>query len=288
MPEILERGHLYIAQPPLYKIKKGKKENYLKDEQALNDYLLSAASDAARLVAGNGRTTVTAQQLVEVMQGVIRYRYWIAPFDRKIDVRILDAMLSATNLSTADLKSEDTVTEALTRMEFYLQQNTPQIFPLSFELERDEEHDCFQISTRTVSNGRQKVSVINQDLLETNMFVRLKKLAEELKALGGSPYQILREGEDAAEFTTLEASLDFIMELARKGHSLQRYKGLGEMNPDQLWETTMDPTTRTMLQVRIEDAVNADQLFTVLMGDEVEPRREFIMENALNVSNLDV
>ncbi|MBM4352753.1 MAG: DNA topoisomerase (ATP-hydrolyzing) subunit B [Deltaproteobacteria bacterium] len=288
MPEILERGYLYIAQPPLYKIKKGKKEGYLKDEQALNDYLLSAAADAARLVAGNGKSTVTAQQLVDVMQGVIRYRHWIAPFDRKMDVRILDAMLTATDLSTTDLKGESTVTSALSRMELYLQQNVPQIFPLSFDLERDEEHDCFQISTRTVSNGRQKVSVINHELLETNMFVRLKKLAEELKALGGPPYQIFRDGEEAVELPTLESSLDFLMDLARKGHSLQRYKGLGEMNPDQLWETTMDPSTRTMLQVRIEDAVNADQLFTVLMGDEVEPRREFIMENALNVSNLDI
>jgi len=289
MPEILERGYLYIAQPPLYKVKKGKRERYLEDEGGLQDFLLKAAAETIEFHAGNGASSVTSGELVELMQRINRYREWIAPFDRKRDIRIIDALLTATELHAEDLNDEETLAEALKQMEAYLRANSPQIFPFEFELEQDEEHECLRISARTISNGRQKNTVIDIDFLESNMFQRLRKLATELKSIGTAPYQLRKVGGEAlAELPTMEASYDRLMELARKGHSIQRYKGLGEMNPDQLWETTMDPVRRTMLQVRIEDAVNADQLFTVLMGDDVEPRRDFIMENALNVSNLDI
>ena len=288
MPEVLERGHLYIAQPPLYKLKKGKKERYLADEGSLSRYLLESGIDGVDLEAGNGASVTSGPQLLEKMQNVITYRKWIAPFDRKMDVRIVDAMLAATDLDNIALTSQENITQALAHMEVYLQKNFPQIFPFGFEVSEDEEHDCFQVSARTVQSGRRLDTVINADLLESNMFCRLRELALGLKSLGGPPY-VLRKGEEVlAELPTLESTLDRLMELARKGHSFQRYKGLGEMNPEQLWETTMDPERRTVMQVRIEDAVTADQLFTVLMGDEVEPRREFIMANALNVSNLDI
>jgi len=290
MPEILERGHLYIAQPPLYKLKKGKKERYLKDEQQLQDFLLETGAEGLRLEAGNGKSVISGEQLVAVLKDVIRYRSWIVPFDRKTDVRIVDALLSSTDLGVEHLADEAFVTDALKRMELYLQRNFPQIFPFAFELERDEEHACLRISTRTISAGRGKTTTIDHAFLESNMYLRLKRLADQLKSMGGPPYVLLdgESSEGLAELPTLESTLDRVMEMARKGISLQRYKGLGEMNPPQLWETTMDPEQRTVVQVRIEDAVKADQLFTVLMGDDVEPRREFIMENALNVSNLDV
>ena len=289
MPEILERGYLYIAQPPLYKLKKGKKERYLDDEASLQHFVLRAAASGFEFSAGNGQTVLTGDELIALMEKVNRYREWIAPLDRKTDIRIVDALLSTADLSLEHLKNEGLVTTALRQMESYLQQHSPQIFPFAFELGHDEEHDCVSVSARTIFNGRQRLTFVNHDLLDSNMFKRLKSLADELRALGGAPYHLRKlDGEIICELPTMEASLDQLMELARKGHSIQRYKGLGEMNPDQLWDTTMDPDKRNMLQVRIEDAVNADQLFTVLMGDEVEPRRDFIMENALNVSNLDI
>jgi DNA gyrase subunit B len=290
MPEVLERGHLYIAQPPLYKLKRGKKETYLKNEQALLDYLLEAGCSGLELDAGGGTSKVGGEKLRQVMEDVIRYRKWIAPFDRKMDIRIVDALLAATDLNLDTLSSQEAMESALESMRQYLAVNFPQLTPFDPQLIRDEEHDCYRVAVRTVLAGRPKLTMIDEEFLDANMFVRLKKLAEDLKALGGPPYVLRKEGtdEELSNLPTLEGTLDRIMELARKGIALQRYKGLGEMNPDQLWETTMDPERRTVMQVRIDDAVNADQLFTVLMGDEVEPRREFIMENALNVVNLDV
>ena len=290
MPEVLERGHLYIAQPPLYKLKKGKKETYLEDERALQEYLLSSGSAGAQLSAGDGQTVVTGDKLKSIMEGVIKYRRWIAPFTRKVDVRIIDTLLSTTDLGVASLQNEGLLKEAISKMGQYIKENYPQLTPFEPTIEQDEEHGCYRLVVRTVLAGVPKVTVIDQQFLQANTFVRLKELAEELKALGNPPYVLRKDGsdEELSNLPTLEGTLDRLMELARKGIALQRYKGLGEMNPDQLWETTMDPERRTMLQVRIDDAVAADQLFTILMGDEVEPRRAFIMENALNVVNLDI
>jgi DNA gyrase subunit B len=290
MPEVLERGHLYIAQPPLYKIKKGKKEKYLEDERALQDYLLSSGSSGIELITGDGQKVISGDQLKTTMESIIKYRKWIAPFARKMDVRIVDAILSATDLSAADLKQEKELKNIVSSLDEYIKENYPQLSPFEPAIERDEEHDCYRLSVRSVLAGVPKLTIIDLEFLEANIFVRLKGLAGELKSLGGAPYVLRKVGsdDDLSNLPTLEGTLDRLMELARKGIGLQRYKGLGEMNPDQLWETTMDPERRTMLQVRIDDAVAADQLFTVLMGDEVEPRRAFIMENALNVVNLDV
>ena len=289
MPEILERGYLYIAQPPLYKVKRGKKERYLKDETEMQEYLLESGVDGIQLESGNGKSTVEGAQLMEVLRGILKYQELIAPFDRKMDVRLLDALLSATGLDARVLLNEEAVTRALHQMELYLQKNSPEVLPFSFMLEEDEERGCFRVSATTISSGVQKNTIFDRDLMEFPLFQRIRALAAELKALGGSPY-VLRKigGENLAELPTLESSLDKVMELARKGQSIQRYKGLGEMNPIQLWETTMNPASRLLVRVKIEDAVAADQLFTILMGDHVEPRREFIMENALNVSNLDI
>jgi DNA gyrase subunit B len=289
MPEVLERGYLHIAQPPLFKVKKGKKEKYLKDEAQLQNYLLESGMEGLTLSAGNGKSTLSGERLMEVMKGVIQYRQWLAPLDRKGDVRLIDALLSATHLDVATLREEKKVASGLRAMEAYLQKNAPTIFPFSFVLEKDEEHGCFKVAATTTLNGRQKKTELDVVFLESPGFLRLRTQAESLKALGGPPYVLSNEAGDAvSELPTLEGTLDTIMEIARKGQSIQRYKGLGEMNPEQLWETTMNPETRTLVKVRIDDAVMADQLFTVLMGDEVEPRRAFIVENALNVGTLDI
>ncbi len=289
MPEILERGYLYIAQPPLYKVKKGKKERYLMDEESLQQHLLESGIDGVKLVAGNGQTTTRDEALMDLVANVRQYQEWIAPFDRKMDVRIVDSMLSSTDLNVSDLENQEQLTEGLGTVELYLQQNYPEIFPFAFTMEDDEEHECLKVIANTVSKGVQKQTVVDIGLLNAPMYRRLRQLAGDLKKLGGPPY-VLQDKNDntVSELSTLEATVERLMEFVRKGQTIQRYKGLGEMNPDQLWETTMDPKTRTLLKVKIEDAVEADQLFTVLMGDEVEPRRDFIMENALNVSNLDI
>jgi DNA gyrase subunit B len=291
MPEVLERGHLYIAQPPLFKIKRGKRETYLKDEPSLQQYLLDIGTTGLELDAGEGASVITGAELAQSMDDISLYRKWIAPLGRKMDIRIIDALLSSTDLDFKGLQDPEKVRESITRMEAYLQKNTPQIFPMTFEIEDDEEHESVSIISRTLSAGREIRTIISTDFLDSSQFVRLRNLANRLKALGGPPYVLRKVGnsdEELSNLPTLEATFDKLMDLSRKGISLQRYKGLGEMNPDQLWETTMDPESRTCLQMRIEDAVAADQLFTVLMGDEVEPRREFIMENALNVGNLDI
>ena len=289
MPEVIERGYLYIAQPPLFKVKKGKKERYLKDELGLQRHLLESGVEGLELEAGNGVSVVQGMDIIDLVKDVRQYQEWIAPFDRKMDVRIIDALLASTDLDKDSLKNEAFLKAGLQSMELYLQKNFPQIFPFAFMLEDDEEQGCLKVSARTIDSGRIKSTVIDVDLMDAPMFQRLKTLAQQLKGLGGPPYILRKTGGDVLdELPLLEESVDKVMELVRKGQSIQRYKGLGEMNPEQLWDTTMNPDSRTLVKVTIEDAVEADQLFTVLMGDEVEPRREFIIENALEVSNLDI
>ncbi len=288
MPELLERGYLYIAQPPLYKVKRGKKERYLKDEAAMQRYLLESGVDAVSLVVGPDAVQLPPERTIDAMEKVIRYQEWIAFFARKIDVRILDALLATAKLDREGLKDRNTVDEAIVAMNAYLQVNQPTIFPFSFSIEEDTEHGCLKLVAQTIENGRTRTTVIDHGMMDSHMFIRLRELATELLSLGGSPYKLVKEnGEVSGEYPTLEDTLAALMDVARKGQTIQRYKGLGEMNPEQLWETTMNPDSRTVLQVRIEDAISADQLFTVLMGDDVEPRREFIMDNALNAVNLD-
>lgn len=289
MPEVIERGYLYIAQPPLFKVKKGKKERYLNDESSLQRHLLESGVESLEMEVGNGASVIQGMDLIDLVKDVRQYQEYIAPFDRKMDVRIIDALLASTELDGDSLKDEESVKSGLQSMELYLQKNFPRIFPFAFVLEDDEEQGCLKISARTVDSGRVKNTIIDAGLMESSVFQRLKKLAQQLKGLGGPPYVLRKTGaEDLASLAQLEESVNMLIDFVRKGQTVQRYKGLGEMNPDQLWETTMDPTSRTMVKVTIEDAVEADQLFTVLMGDEVQPRREFIIENALDVSNLDI
>jgi DNA gyrase subunit B len=289
MPELIERGFLYIAQPPLYKVKKGKKETYLKDELSLQRYLLDNGSQGLTMLAGPGRTAVSGTDMVDVLEKVVRYREWISPFDRKMDIRLVDALLATTDLCAEDLKDRSNLERAMEAMNPYLMANTPQIFPFEFSIEEDEERQAFQFRANTISNGRALLTVMDTPFMESAMFSRIHLLAGELKSLGGKPYLLKKDdGDYLGDFGTMEDCLAFIMATARKGQMVQRYKGLGEMNPSQLWETTMDPDSRIVLQVQVADAVAADQLFTVLMGDDVEPRREFIMDNALNVGALDI
>ncbi len=288
MPEVLERGHLYLAQPPLYKIKKDKREQYLKNEAALQDFLLLAGTDGVTLQTGLAETPIEGERLLEVLREVMRYREWLSQFEYTTDTRILDALLTATELDRHHLEDQAALEQGLGVMETYLREHAPSAFPLSFEIEDDTENDTLRVQVQSMLNGVPRRTILGRDLLTSPRFQRLRRLAVDLKSLGGPPYTLTDEKDWEEAQGTLEGTLDLLMERGRKGVSIQRYKGLGEMNPDQLWETTMDPESRTLLQVRIEDAVAADQIFTLLMGDDVAPRRDFIMENALAVSNLDI
>jgi len=290
MPELIERGNLYIAQPPLYKVKKGKKEQYLGDEQAMQRYLLESGTNGIYLLAGENPHRIEEEEILTLMEEIIRFQEWITPFSRRSDLRLVDAVLSATSLVAADMEDREKVESAAKAMVEYLQVQSPQIFPLDLKVQEDVEHGAFEIRANTIFNGRGVRTVMNRNFMQSAMFTRIQQLAIKLHSFGGAPYRLMKSSteEELEVRSTLESILSEVMTLARKGQGIQRYKGLGEMNPSQLWETTMDPDTRTMLQVRVEDAVEADQLFTILMGDDVEPRRAFIMENALNVNNLDI
>jgi DNA gyrase subunit B len=286
-PEIVERGYLYIAQPPLYRVKKGKKELYLKNEQALEEFLLESATENLILRPSTGGEPVAGDKLRQLARQAGRYKQLLRAFDRKCDSRLVDAIVKAAHLTKADLRDQMVVAKALTRLQVYFDTYAPDLSDVVLKVAPDVEHGGFKIEAPVRAGGIRKVTVIDFPLMDSPEFADLAGRYQELAVLGPPPYH-LESGKDIVEFKRLEELADRVHELGKRGLAIQRYKGLGEMNPEQLWETTMDPARRTLLQVRVEDAYEADRLFSTLMGDLVEPRREFIAQNALNVRNLDV
>jgi DNA gyrase subunit B len=207
--------------------------------------------------------------------------------DRRFDARLVDAIIKAARLSKADLKDPKLIAKALTRLEAYFESYAPELKDVVLKLAPDSEHGGYKIEAPVRPSGIRRATVIDFPFLDSPEFADLTALHVELGVMGPSPYR-LEAGSESVEFSRVEDLGDRVNELGKKGLQIQRYKGLGEMNPEQLWETTMDPARRTLLQVRVEDAFEADRLFSTLMGDLVEPRREFIAQNALNVRNLDV
>jgi len=286
-PEIVERGYLFIAQPPLYRVKKGKREIYLKNEQALEDFLLESATENLVLEPTGGGDPISGETLRHLARQAGRYRRLLRATDRRMDARLVDAIVKAAQLSKADLKDPKLIATALGRLEAYFEAFAPELKDVVLKLAPDGEHGGYKIEAPIRPAGIRRATVIDFAFLDSPEFGDLTALHQELAVLGKPPYR-LQAGSESLEFSRLEELNEKISELGKKGLQIQRYKGLGEMNPEQLWETTMDPARRTLLQVRVEDAFEADRLFSTLMGDLVEPRREFIAQNALNVRNLDV
>ncbi len=286
-PEIVERGYLFIAQPPLYRVKKGKREIYLKNEQALEEFLLDSATENLLLRPSDGSDPIGGEALRHLARQAGRYRRLLKVLDRRFDARLVDAMIKAARLSKADLKDPKLIAKALTRLEAYFEAYAPELKDVVLKLAPDGEHGGYKIEAPVRPSGIRRATVIDFPFLDSPEFADLSALHVELGVMGPSPYR-LEAGSESVEFSRVEDLGDRVNELGKKGLQIQRYKGLGEMNPEQLWETTMDPARRTLLQVRVEDAFEADRLFSTLMGDLVEPRREFIAQNALNVRNLDV
>jgi len=289
-PEIVSSGYLYIAQPPLYRVKKGKKELYLKNEQLLEEFLLESAAENLSLRHPEGGEPIAGEALRGYARAAGKYKRLLSVIDRKCDARIVDAIVKTSKLTRADLADQAVVAKTLARLQAYFDKYAPELSDAVIRIDPDTEHGGFKIVVPIgtgKAGGVRKATTIDFAFLDSPEFIDLSEIYAQLVPLGQPPY-VLDNGGETEELQRLEGLADRVNELGKKGLAIQRYKGLGEMNPEQLWETTMDPTRRTLLQVRVEDAYEADKLFSTLMGDLVEPRREFIETNALNVRNLDV
>ncbi len=282
MREIVDHGHLYIAQPPLYKVSRGKKETYLKDDAEYHEFLVQRIQDDWQLglgTNGDGRKLGGARlaQFLDRVDAFLKDMDQLAnrgfPRDA-LRVALLEGLSDARTLS--DPAKLETVAKIIEASGFH-----------SVEVSEDEEHGTGVVAFTSRRDGVERRVRIDWDLISTAEYRAMARNKQALAALGTSGFRLFH-GDDEQEFDTLEEMLESLYSGAKKGLSIQRYKGLGEMNAGQLWETTMDPERRRLLKVTVDDAVGADAIFTILMGDKVEPRREFIEMNALNVKNLDV
>jgi DNA gyrase subunit B len=285
MPSVVEKGYLYIAQPPLYRIQKGKKEQYLKDQEAMDVWLLAHGTEKARLVAGE--SVVAGDDLKALAQDALRYRAILGRADRRRDQRIVDAAVQVGDLDLGLLKDHAELKAQPQKIVDKAQRLHPELDVKMARIERDVEHDCDALVFETHVAGAPRTTRLDHDYLSGAEWAELTALHGTLAQLGPGPHRLeLESGEQEVDdvFQAVEA----LRKAASAGQNIQRYKGLGEMNPEQLWETTMDPQKRTFLQVKVDDMVEANEIFSVLMGDAVDQRREFIEKHALDAQNLDI
>ena len=278
MPEIIERGYLYIAQPPLFRLARGKTASYILDEVAFQRYMVERALETRKLVIGE--EAIAGKALFRVLERVNRQLSLIERLNRRGRDSRLIFLSMAFGLANENQLADDQV---VTEFRNYLAERGVEVC----KMVQDEEHNTWRIGCLAPLNGPEP-HWVDRDLVRSPEYRQLISLEKELDGLGDPPYLIIDNQGREYSLADREKLYEHFQEQGRKGLSIQRYKGLGEMNPDQLWETTMDPITRTMLQVRVEDAVEADHIFSVLMGDSVEPRKAFIQTNARDVQMLDI
>jgi len=289
MNELVSRGHLYIAQPPLYKIKRAKSERYLRNENDFVDVIASGGVADIEVNSKDGKKTKGDQLKAQVISINSIPKYLSTFEDDKLDSRVVVSWARIADDSPEIFANREKL--AVMQKELEKQLGMLNLLEQSVEIiEANNEGDKeWALSVTTRLKGIRRVTVLSRRLVGRGEFRELRKIFNEAKMLGQAPYRVVEEGgKELIEANSLELLASSIEERGRKGLTITRYKGLGEMNPEQLWETTMDPTIRTLVQVKIEDAIDADEIFTVLMGDEVEPRRKFIEENALRTRNLDI
>jgi DNA gyrase subunit B len=297
MPEIIERGYLYIAQPPLFRVRRGKKDIYLKDQATLDRFFLEHGVEGLGIRASKG-PLLSGEPLLRLAERLRMFRKALAKIDRRADARIVAAVLRATGIGKIELRERKRVTAALPVIRARLEKKYPDIFPLAIEEGWETEHGAATITITPRPGANARPVTIDWNLVESAEYEELYSIEQDVRSIGPAPYFARElkkaEGDEATaaakdvELEDADALWDHIDQRGRKGAGIQRYKGLGEMNAEQLWETTLNPDARVMLQVRLDDAVQTDQIFTILMGDQVEPRRQFIEDNALNVKNLDI
>ena len=286
MPELIERGYLYIAQPPLYGVKRGKRIDYIKDEAALNDLLIVNAVQAITLEGAHGQV-LTGDALEAFVRQLLQHRSTLEHLSRRRDARVVDAAVRA-GLRLEDLQDEDRLMDkANVMLELLAEEHNTVNWVAPHVEEHVDLEGVFEMTWTSRVAGMQLTTHLSRHMLQSQDYAKLVEGWAAFQQLG-LPLT-LTHGSHARQITSIERLLhEALQVIGRKGLNVQRYKGLGEMNPEQLWETTMDPSNRTLLQVKVADAVKADELFTILMGDEVEPRRDFIETNALDVRNLDI
>lgn len=287
MREIIERGHVFIAMPPLYKVKRGKQEQYIKDEKAMEEFLTNSALDNASLFVN---PEAPAIQGISLENLVTEYRSVMSLIERRARVYpqiSLVTMIDIPKLNISSLGDEASVEAWVNGFNERLSNDNKTGATYLMKIGRDDERNIFIPKLEVKIHGIGSEYLFTHEFFESSSYDSITKLGETLRDMFDVGAFVQR-GEKQFPITDFKGALDWLMKEAQRGLSLQRYKGLGEMNPDQLWETTMDPSTRRMMKVNIEDAIAADQIFTTLMGDEVEPRRDFIQANALYVTNLDI
>ncbi|MGB1580866.1 MAG: DNA topoisomerase (ATP-hydrolyzing) subunit B [Nevskiales bacterium] len=284
MGVLVERGHVYIAQPPLYKIKSGKQERYVKDDEELNEHLMQIALDGAQLYPSKDTPPIQGDGLATLMRQYTEVQADISRLSRRYDEAVLRSLVDMDSLDVSSPPSEQLLQGWVSKLEDRLKQEAGDNADFTVTV---EETAPVRIRTERRVHGVPHSKTWAEDFFQSAEYQRIRKLGEALDGLFAEGSRVQRGEREAAVSSFFEAHA-WLFKEAKRGLGIQRYKGLGEMNPDQLWETTMDPDTRRLMQVRIEDGVGADQVFTTLMGDHVEPRREFIERNALLVSNLDI
>ncbi|MDE2423247.1 MAG: DNA topoisomerase (ATP-hydrolyzing) subunit B [Betaproteobacteria bacterium] len=277
MPELVERGHIYIAQPPLYKVKHGKSEQYLKDDLELNQYLLVQALDSASIEHPQG--TLSGQSLEAVAKEYLLAQAIISRLARVIDTEVLESLMVHPTLDFSTQESTQQAAQVLTK--------ALQVKGVEVTVNFDDRHNKWRLMMTRLSHGNYHISYLEQDFLNSGDYLQLRKTGDMLMDMNNLQSKVIR-GDKSAQVYSFKEALEWLLADVRRNLGIQRYKGLGEMNPEQLWETTMNPSVRRLFKVQIEDAIRADEVFTTLMGDEVEPRRQFIESNALGVTNLDI
>ena len=287
MPELIERGHVLIAQPPLYKVKRGRQERYIKDDAELNQFVLELALDDASLVPSSLDTPMAAEDFSALAHEYFAVQEKMRRLERLYPLTVLGSMQYVDRLDVADLKTEALVQAYIVALAAELARLQNAQTQYETDLLEDSERGIFYPVVNVISHGFKRTYEFTHDFFASADYRDLALFGERMKVLVPTG-SLVQKGERSQTVDRLSQALDWLQKEATRGQSRQRFKGLGEMNADQLWETTMDPNFRTMLRVSIEDAISADQIFNTLMGDQVEPRREFIEANAMAVANLDV
>lgn len=287
MPEIMERGHIFIAQPPLYKVKKGKQERYIKDDDGLIEYLTTLALDGAEIHVNEQAPAISGLVLEQLVNQFRLTHETIKKMSRQIPGDILEKMIYSNTISVDEFANKEKVETWTANLITQLtnQEGNGSIYTV--KINHDSERAIYYPSFNVRKHGIDRTYDCSYEFINSREFEDINKLNSAINELMEEGAYVKR-GEKIKPIANFEEALNWLMAESKRGQYIQRYKGLGEMNPEQLWETTMDPETRRMLQVTIEDAIAADLLFTTLMGDHVEPRRRFIEDNALRVANLDI
>jgi DNA gyrase subunit B len=287
MRELVDRGHIFIAQPPLYKIAKGKQHQYLKDDEALDQYLTQSALEGASIFVNPDAPAISGSGMEDLVKRYRTVEATINRLSRLYAENVLWQMVYGSSLTLEEMRQEEAVLAFCQQLNERLEMVAPKGSVYSVVVRKDQERQLYFPVVKLLAHGVDSETEYHHEFFSSGEYRSLIALGETLNTLIDEDGYFQR-GEKVLHTRSFAQGLDWLMTEARKGYSIQRYKGLGEMNPEQLWETTMDPEVRRMLKVTVEDAIAADQIFTTLMGDQVEPRREFIEENALSVANLDI